>query len=50
MRRGLREDGGAENPDKAALLSRQQGVFELSPGVGQMGGGLLVDFGRQSSE
>lgn len=37
MRRGLWKDGRAENPDKAALLSRQQGVFELSPGEGRRG-------------
>lgn len=37
MRRGLRKDGRAENPDKAALLSCQQGVFELSPGEGRRG-------------
>lgn len=34
MRRGLWKDGRAENPDKAALLSSQQGVFELSPREG----------------
>lgn len=32
MRRGLWKDGRAKNPDKAAPLSCQQGVFELSPG------------------
>lgn len=35
MRRGLWKDGRAEDPDKAALLSLQQGVFELSPGGGR---------------
>lgn len=39
--------GPAENPDKAAPLSCQQGVFELSPGEGAGRGG---NFGRQSSE
>lgn len=34
MRRGLWKDGRAENPDKAAPLSCQQGVFELSPQEG----------------
>lgn len=37
MRRGLWKDGRAENPDKAALLSCRQGVFELSPGEGRRG-------------
>lgn len=37
MRRGLWKDERAENPDKAALLSLQQGVFELSPGEGRRG-------------
>lgn len=35
MRRGLWKDGRAKNPDKAALLSCQQGVFELSPQEGR---------------
>lgn len=35
MRQGLWKDGRAEDPDKAALLSLQQGVFELSPGGGR---------------
>lgn len=35
MRGGLRKDGRAKNPDKAALLSCQQGVFELSPREGR---------------
>lgn len=46
MRRDLQTNGRAENSDKAALLSLQQGVFELSPGDGRRG----VYFGRQSSE
>lgn len=37
MRQGLWKDGGAENPDKAAPLSLQQGVFESSPEEGQRG-------------
>lgn len=37
MRWGLWKDGKAENPDKAALLSCQQGVFEMSPGEGRRG-------------
>lgn len=46
MRRDLQRNGRAENSDKAALLSLQQGVFELSPADRQRG----VYFGRQSSE
>lgn len=43
MRRGLWKDRRAKNPDKAAPLSCQQGVFELSPGKERegWGGGIL---------